>query len=240
MIEKNPAAVKAKTTVLYSEDWHKGVIGIVASRVMESYYRPTIMLTLSNGKVTGSARSVKDFDVYEAIETCSDLLEQFGGHKYAAGLTMKPENVDAFRMKFEKVVSATITDEMLVPRIEIDAEILLNGIYDKEENTSELPRFYRILKQMGPFGPGNMNPIFHVKNVRDTGNSRVVGEEHLKLHVCSVENPEMKFNGIAFGLGNLLTQIQNSSFDIAFSLEENFWNDRTTLQLAVKDIKIIV
>ncbi len=238
MISENPLFLNAKTTVLFNEDWHKGVIGIVASRVIETYYRPTIMLTGSNGKITGSARSIKDYDVYEAIEKCSDLLEQFGGHKYAAGLTMKKENLEAFIEKFERVVSQNITEEILTPKIEIDAEIFFENIFQKGENTNEIPRFYRILKQMGPFGPGNMNPVFKVSGLRDAGYSKVVGENHLKLYVCSEKNPELKLNGIAFGLGHLLEDIRKKSFSLAFSLEENFWNDKLSLQLSVKDIRI--
>jgi single-stranded-DNA-specific exonuclease len=238
MIANNTESETAKTTVLFNEDWHKGVIGIVASRVIETYYRPTIMLTGSNGKITGSARSVKDYDIYEAIEKCSDLLEQFGGHKYAAGLTMKKENLQAFIEKFEKVVSQNITEEILTPKIEIDAEIFLESIFQKGENVNEIPRFYRILKQMGPFGPGNMNPVFKVSGLKDTGYSKVVGENHLKLSVCPEKNPELKLNGIAFGLGHLLADVQKKTFSLAFSLEENFWNDKLTLQLSVKDIRI--
>jgi single-stranded-DNA-specific exonuclease len=238
MIAQNPNVETAKTTVLYYEDWHKGVIGIVASRVIETYYRPTIMLTGANGKITGSARSVKDYDVYEAIEKCSGLLEQFGGHKYAAGLTMKIENLDAFIEKFETVVSENITDEILTPKIEIDAEIFLENIYQKGENTNEIPKFYRVLKQMGPFGPGNMSPVFVVNNLKDAGYSKIVGESHLKLYVSPANNPELKLNGIAFGLGHLLPEIQKKTFNLAFSFEENFWNDKSSLQLAVKDIKI--
>lgn len=238
MIAQNPNVETAKTTVLYHEDWHKGVVGIVASRVIETYYRPTIILTGANGKITGSARSVKDYDVYEAIEKCSDLLEQFGGHKYAAGLTMKIENLDAFIEKFETVVAENITDEILTPKIEIDAEIFLENIYQKGENTNEIPKFYRVLKQMGPFGPGNMNPVFVVKNLKDAGYSKIVGESHLKLYVCPVNNLALKLNGIAFGLGHLLPDIQKKTFSLAFSFEENFWNDKSSLQLAVKDIKI--
>ncbi len=237
MIENNPEWHHAKTTVLYNENWHKGVIGIVASRVMETYYRPTIMLTSSNGKITGSARSVRDFDVYDAIDACSDLLEQFGGHKYAAGLTMELNNLKAFQKKFEEVVSKTISDELLIPMIEIDDEIGFDTIFDKGENTHSIPKFYRVLKQIGPFGPENMNPVFRVNNVIDTGYSKIVGEEHLKLYVATKEHPDIKINGIAFGMAHLFGRIQNEPFDMVFTLEENFWNDKSTLQLSVKDIR---
>lgn len=228
----------SKTTVLFNESWHKGVIGIVASRVMESYYRPTIMLTESNGKITGSARSVKDFDIYEAIEKCSDLLEQFGGHKYAAGLTLKKENLEAFKIKFEKTVAETIPDEFLIPTIEIDSKLMFENIFAAGENSNEIPKFYRILKQIGPFGPGNMNPVFRTDDLQDTGYSKIVGENHLKLYVCPKNNPNLKLNGIAFGMGHLLTEIQQKNFDMVFTIEENFWNDKLSLQLSVKDIKI--
>lgn len=237
MIESNAVFKNLKTTVLYNENWHKGVIGIVASRVMETYYRPTIMLTSSNGKATGSARSVRDFDIYEAIDKCSDLLEQFGGHKYAAGLTMDVKNVEAFQKKFEKIVNETIHPDLLIPMIEIDDEISFETIFEKGENTNEVPKFYRVLKQLGPFGPENMNPVFRVNNVIDTGYSKVVGEDHLKLYICTKENTSIKLNGIAFGMGHLLKEIQNKSFDIVFTLEENYWNEKTTIQLAVKDIQ---
>lgn len=158
MIDGSEELIKRKSTVLFHPDWHKGVIGIVASRLIERYYRPTIVLTESNGMATGSARSVKDFDVYDAIEACSDLLEQFGGHKYAAGLSMKLENLAAFQKKFEEVVSSTIKDHMLIPEIAIDAELKLSDI---------TPKFFRILKQFEPFGPGNMSPVFMSKNIVD-------------------------------------------------------------------------
>lgn len=238
MIATDPTLLNSKTTVLYSENWHKGVIGIVASRVMETWYRPTIILTGSNGKIAGSARSVKDFDLYEAIESCSDLLEQFGGHKYAAGLTMKKENLQKFIAKFERVVSDSITDEMLKPRIEVDAEIDFSELFLPGENPHEIPKFFRILKQMGPFGPGNMNPVFRVNNVKDAGFSRVVAEEHLKLHVAGNNQPNLKLNGIAFRYGHLLDELQKNPFDLVFTLEENYWNDKTSLQLSVKDIRI--
>jgi len=173
LIEESEDHKYRKSTVLYNSAWHKGVIGIVASRLTEKYYRPTIVLTKSNDEnnmVSGSARSVKDFDVYNAIESCSDLLEQFGGHMYAAGLTMKEENVEEFIQRFEEVVSSTIEDRMLVREVEIDAELNLNDINQK---------FFNILKQFAPFGPGNMSPIFKSSNVRDNGRGKVVGNNHL-------------------------------------------------------------
>ena len=231
-IEDNAELQDKKTTVLYSENWHKGVIGIVASRLIETHYRPTIILTESNGKATGSARSVKDFDVYDAIDACSDLLEQFGGHKYAAGLTMKLENLDAFTQKFEEVVNEQIDDELLIPQINIDAALNLNQITDK---------FNKVLKQFAPTGPGNMRPVFMSENVFITSNSRKIGEDktHLRLEVFQEENPEIKFNCIAFGMGHILDDLdEGMPISIAYNIEENHWQGNTTLQLNLKDIKV--
>jgi single-stranded-DNA-specific exonuclease len=230
MIAENTSLQTKKTTVLFQENWHKGVIGIVASRLIETHYRPTIILTESNGKATGSARSVKDFDVYNAIDACSDLLEQFGGHKYAAGLTMKLENLDAFIEKFEEVVNEQIDDELLIPQVNIDAKLELNQINDK---------FYSILKQFAPTGPSNMRPVFMSENVFSTYNSRIVGENHLKLEVFQEENPDLKFACIAFNMGHLLDDIaEGVPFSIVYNIEENTWNGNTTLQLSIKNLKI--
>ncbi|PCI94494.1 MAG: single-stranded-DNA-specific exonuclease RecJ [Flavobacteriales bacterium] len=232
MIDDNVDLQNKKTTVLYSENWHKGVIGIVASRLIETHYRPTIILTESNGKATGSARSVKDFDVYDAIDACSDLLEQFGGHKYAAGLTMKLENLEAFTEKFEQIVAEQIDPELLIPQIGIDAKLELHQITDK---------FNNILKQFAPTGPGNMRPVFMSENVFMTNRSRKIGEDktHLRLEVFQEENPNIKFNCIGFGLGNVLDDLDEGiPFNIVYNIEENHWNGNTTLQLNLKDIKI--
>jgi single-stranded-DNA-specific exonuclease len=231
IIEKNADLQDKKTTVLYDENWHKGVIGIVASRLIETHYRPTIILTESNGKATGSARSVKDFDVYDAIDACSDLLEQFGGHKYAAGLTMKLENVEAFTQKFEEVVAEQIDPELLIPQINIDAALKLNQITDK---------FNKVLKQFAPTGPGNMRPVFVSENVFITSNSRKIGEDktHLRLEVFQEENPDIKFNCIAFGMAHILDELaEGIPFSMVYNIEENHWNGKTTLQLNLKDIK---
>ena len=229
MIEGDEQLIKQKTTVLFKEDWHKGVIGIVASRCIESYYRPTIILTESNGKATGSARSVKDFSVYEALEQCSDLLEQFGGHKYAAGMTMLKENVSAFQAKFEEIVAASIPDDLLIPEIEIDAELALSEISAK---------FYQILKQFAPFGPENMSPLFITKNVIEKGSARIVGSNHLKLEIVDPANPDYFYPAIAFNLGDKIQLIkQQQPFDVVFSIEENEWNGKVSLQLNVKDIR---
>ncbi len=230
MIAENTALQNKKTTVLFQENWHKGVIGIVASRLIETHYRPTIILTESNGKATGSARSVSGFDVYNAIDACSDLLEQFGGHKYAAGLTMKLENLDAFIEKFEEVVTEQIEEHMLTPQINIDAELKLDQINDS---------FYKILKQFAPTGPGNMRPVFMSENVFCTANSRTVGENHLKMEVFQEENPDLKFSCIGFNLGQQLDEIaEGVPFSMVYNIEENTWNGITTIQLNVKDLKL--
>ena len=236
LIEANEQLKVAKTTVLFHDSWHKGVVGIVASRLTDTYYRPTILLTNNNGKLTGSARSVRDFDVYDAIEACSHLLEQFGGHKYAAGLTLSIENFEAFRDAFEKQVAATIPDELLIPAIEIEEEISFELL--RKSKQEELPRFYRILKQFSPFGPGNMNPVFVAKGLKDSGLARCLKDEHLKMSVYQ-NDKSLQFDAIAFGKGNLLNEIlSGKKFDMAFTLEENYWNGKTSLQLMVKDIRI--
>ncbi|PWE01135.1 single-stranded-DNA-specific exonuclease RecJ [Marinilabilia rubra] len=219
-----------KTTVLFQPEWHKGVIGIVASRLTESYYRPTVVLTASKGMVTGSARSVDGYDLYHAIEACQDLLENFGGHTYAAGLTLKPENIGAFIERFENVVSETIRPDQMIPQIEVDAEISLSEI------TSG---FFKNLKRFRPYGPGNLKPVFVTHNVYDFGTSKVVGKEkeHLKLEMIESTSPTI-VKGIAFGKGHLLKQIKESQpFDICYTIEESVYDDHLPLQLMVKDIK---
>jgi single-stranded-DNA-specific exonuclease len=236
MIGESTILQGRKTTVLFDPGWHKGVVGIVASRLTETYYRPTIMLTQSNGVVSGSARSVKDFDVYEAISACSDLLEQFGGHKFAAGLTMKPENVEAFKQRFEEVVAATITDEMLIPEIEIDAEVNLSDL---------TPSFYNILKQLAPFGPGNMNPVFMTRNVCEKGYTSIVGKNHLKMELIQTSPPAplqkergVSFPAIAFGMDEHYDFVaKKNPFTVCYHINEQEWEGKTYLQLQVKDIK---
>ena len=216
------------TSVVFNETWHKGVIGIVASRLIETYYRPSLVFTKSGNKLAASARSVKGFDVYEALEQCSEFIEQFGGHKYAAGLTLDPEMYTAFKNKFEEVVKNTIDRELLIPEITIDASLELSDIS---------PKFFRILQQMGPFGPQNMKPVFSTTSVRDNGYGKTVGEDksHLKLNIIYGADKKT-YNAIGFGLGDKMKFIQNN-FDIAYSLDENEWNGRTSLQLLLKDIK---
>ncbi len=229
MIESDEKLKAQKTTVLFKKDWHKGVIGIVASRCIENYYRPTIILTESKGMAAGSARSVKGFSVYNAIEACSDLLEQFGGHKYAAGMTMPLENVPAFQKKFEEVVANSIDDDLLIPEIEIDAELNLADIESK---------FYRVLKQFAPFGPLNMKPAFISKGVCEKGQARIVGDNHLKLEVVANKNDARGIAGIAFNMGKKMELLKSGEpFDMVYHIEENEWQGRTTLQLMVQDIK---
>ncbi len=230
MIADNPEMTKRKSTVLFHPEWHKGVIGIVASRLIEKYYRPTIVLTESNGKATGSARSVKNFDVYDAIEACSDLLEQFGGHKYAAGLTLKLENVAAFQQRFEEVVSSTITEQMLIPEIEIDEEISLSDI---------TPKFFRVLKQFSPFGPGNMAPVFVSKGLVDKGYVRIVGNNHLKMDLQAGIDSDLAFSSIAFGQAQHFDEVlRKKTFSACYAIEENVFNGTVSLQLNVKDMKM--
>jgi single-stranded-DNA-specific exonuclease len=230
IIEQSATYKERKTTVLYHPDWHKGVVGIVASRLTEKYYRPTIILTESNGKATGSARSVKDFDVYDAIEACADLLEQFGGHKYAAGLTLKIENIEAFQKRFEEVVSATIEEHMLTPEIEIDSELELHQI---------TPKFFNVLKQFAPFGPGNMAPVFFTKHLLDKGFVRIVGNNHLKMDVQSAMNPRASFAAIAFGQAEHFNGVLSKKiFSACYAIEENVFNGNVSLQLNIKDLKM--
>lgn len=231
MLSNEQDMSEKRATVLYNSKWHKGVVGIVASRLIESYYRPTVILTASNGMATGSARSVTGYDIYQAIEKCSDLLENFGGHMYAAGLTMKIDNVSKFRERFEKIVSETILDEQLVPQIEIDSELKLAEI---------TPKFFRILKQFQPFGPENMAPVFLSENVSDNGEGRIVGpsKEHIKLGIIHEDEPFKSYPAIAFQQANNFDYIRSgNSFDICYSIDENNFREKSTIQLNIKDIK---
>lgn len=228
VIGASEVLMKRKTTVVYNEAWNKGVIGIVASRLTETYYRPTIVLTASNGFLTGSARSVPGFDLYEALLGCADLLEQFGGHKFAAGLTMKAENIDSFSDRFESVVAASIPEELLCPEIKIDAAIALSQIDGK---------FQRILAQMAPFGPDNMAPVFVTHRVFCVGNPYIVGLKHLKLTIK--QQNSSTFDCIGFNLGAYHKDIKpGQPFSICYTIEENVWREQRRLQLSVKAIKI--
>ncbi|GGB86689.1 single-stranded-DNA-specific exonuclease RecJ [Flavobacterium suaedae] len=227
-IEQNNEQEKY-TTVVYNEDWHKGVIGIVASRLTETYYRPTLVFTKSGDKLAASARSVKGFDVYNALDACSDYIEQFGGHMYAAGLTLKEEQYLGFKNKFEEVVQQTIPQDLLTPEITIDAELDFTAITN---------RFYRILKQFEPFGPGNMTPIFLTRNVKDSGYGKTVGAEGTHLKLFLKREDEKGYSAIGFGMANKKDLACNGEFfDAVYSVDENTWNGVTSLQLRLRDIK---
>lgn len=231
MIAQDKRLQHCYSTVLFNPSWHKGVVGIVASRLIETYYRPTIILTQTGDLATGSARSVQGYDLYQAIEACSDLLENFGGHMYAAGLTMKVDKVEEFKRRFEEHVSKTITPEMLLPQIDIDARISLDDITEK---------FFSVLKQFQPFGPGNMSPVFMAENVYDSGEARLVGseKEHLKLTLVQ-EGSTQKFDAIAFQMAEYYKPIHyGQPFDACFAVHENNFKGKITLQLRVKDIKL--
>lgn len=231
MISDDQRTVNSRTTVLYNPNWKKGVIGIVASRLIETYYRPTVILTESNGFATGSARSVQGYDLYAAIEACSDLLESFGGHMFAAGLTLKKENIRPFMDRFEQYVNSTISDEQLVPRIFIDTELSFSEINED---------YFRTMSQFQPFGPENMSPVFISKNVFDTGSGRMVGSsgEHLKLDLCQESTGQKSFSAIAFSQANHFEYIKGGNpFDICYSLEMNEFRGNRNLQLNVRDIK---
>jgi single-stranded-DNA-specific exonuclease len=215
-----------KSTVVFNSGWHKGVIGIVASRLTEHFYRPTVVLTEHEGKVTGSARSVKGFDLYEALYACREQMIQFGGHKFAAGLTMLPEKVDDFRNHFERVVSATITPEQLIPEIEIDAEINFTDI---------TPLFYKLINEFAPFGPDNMKPIFVAKGVKETGWSKLLKERHIKF---SLKQNGVTLSGIGFDMAHKMELLKENEIDVVFQIDENEWQGNKSLQLMVKDIRM--
>lgn len=218
-----------KSTIVYNPHWHQGVIGIVASRLIEHFYRPTIVFTESNGLITGSARSIKDFDIYDAIDACGDLLEHFGGHKYAAGLSLKFENLGKFKERFERIVAEQVTERMMTPEVEVDSVLKLRDINSK---------FWRILKQFAPFGPGNMAPIFQTVRVIDTGYGRIVGEKHIKLTVVHPDISGYPIGAIAFQQKDQFVHIEKSrEVNICYHVEENRWNGSVNLQLNIKDIK---
>jgi len=221
-----------KSTVVYSQDWHKGVIGIVASRLIEVFFRPTVVLTESNGMYSGSARSVPGFNLYNAVEHCSDLLENFGGHMYAAGLTLKPENYEKFKACFERYVAENITKDQLTPSINADLLIEVKHINHK---------FYKILKQFAPYGPNNMKPVFISRHVFDNGQGKIVGKngEHLKLKVIQHLGDNLTIDAIGFGFGEFYDKIKNyHPFDICYTIEENVFMGRKNLQMLIRDIKL--
>ena len=239
MIAANPELQNKNTTVLYSPTWHKGVIGIVASRLIETYYRPTIILSKSGDVVSGSARSVREFDVYNALQACTNELLQFGGHKYAAGLTIAEDKVEEFRTKFESIVQQTIRRDQLIPQIEIDSVIEFQELVP-DIPRNPLPKLYRILERFAPFGPSNRRPVFVTHDVVDNGYSKAIGadESHLKLNIKQEKHPHIIVSGIAFKFGHLAEMVKSGEpFSIAYTLELNEWNNQVNLQLNVKDIR---
>ena len=231
MVMSGDALCADKVTIVYNPVWNKGVVGIVASRLVEAYYRPTVVLTKSNGMVTGSARSVQGFDLYEAIESCADLLENFGGHVYAAGLTLKEEHLDEFCRRMNDFIGDKIVPEMLVPVIELDSRLDFSQI---------TPKFFRILKQFQPFGPGNANPVFLTEDVYDAGNGRKVGAGgvHMKLDLMQESQPYHQIAAIAFNMSDFYDYIKaGNPIDICYCLVENFYRGNSTMQLRLKDMK---
>ena len=231
MVQEGKALAHENATIVYNPKWNKGVVGIVASRLVEAFYKPTVVLTKSNGFVTGSARSVAGFDLYEAIENCADLLENFGGHIYAAGLTLKEENLPEFARRMDEFISGKITTEMLVPVIDVDAKLDFSQV---------TPKFFRILKQFQPFGPGNNNPIFVTENVYDAGNGRKVGAGgvHMKLDLIQESQPYHQIAAIAFNMSEYYDYIREGNpFDVCYAMVENYYRGNSTLQLRVRGIK---
>jgi single-stranded-DNA-specific exonuclease len=226
MLLADPSLQSKKSTVVFDAGWHKGVIGIVASRLLEKYYRPTIVITKSGDILAGSARSIPGFNIHAGLEHCSDLLFGFGGHYFAAGMTLLPENFTAFKERFEAIADTSLTEDQMIPELEIHAELTLHDL---------TPGFYNILEQMEPFGPENSKPVFCVRNVNNTG-CRIVKEEHVRFEI---EKNGIKISGIGFGMAEKYNQLeQNSKLDIVFHLEENNFRDVTSLQLKVIDFDI--
>ena len=230
MVEAGQCLARENVTIVYNPSWNKGVVGIVASRLVEAFYKPTVVLTKSNGFVTGSARSVQGFDLYQSIENCADLLENFGGHVYAAGLTLKEENLEEFARRMDSFIAGKITQEMLTPVVEIDSMLDFSQI---------TPKFFRILKQFQPFGPGNSNPIFVTEDVYDAGNGRKVGAGgvHMKLDLIQESQPYHQIAAIAFNMADYYDYIREGNpFDVCYSIVENYYRGNSTLQLRIKDL----
>ncbi|MGV3629643.1 MAG: single-stranded-DNA-specific exonuclease RecJ [Bacteroidota bacterium] len=235
-IQSNAAFKERKTTVVFNEKWHKGVIGIVASRLIENHYKPTIVLTESNGKITGSARSIKGLNIHDALEKCHAHLEQFGGHAYAAGMTLEKHQLEPFMARFEEVVQSTLPDSELVPEQHIDYDLGFTEIYTHGENVYEIPKFKRILNQLEPHGPGNMKPVFISRNIY-VEDLRVLKDVHVKL-VLSQPDTGIEMQGIAFNMAHKLDLLTSRRpVDILYTLETNSWNNKETLQLNIKDIR---
>ena len=231
MVQSGAALSSSAATIVYNPNWNKGVVGIVASHLVEAFYKPTIVLTKSNDFITGSARSVAGFDLYEAIDSCADLMENFGGHVYAAGLTLREENLPEFVRRIEEFISKRITQEMLTPFTEIDARLEFSQI---------TPKFFRLLKQFQPFGPGNTNPVFQTENVYDGGKGRKVGADgvHMKLDLIDEKQPFHQIPAIAFNMSEYFDYIKaGNPFDICYSIVENYYRGNSTLQLRIKDIR---
>ena len=226
MVEQSERLMNKYSMVLQGEGWSKGVIGIVASRMVEQFYKPTIVFSLNDGMLTGSARSIKTFDIHEAIGACGELVEQFGGHKYAAGLSIKVENFDAFADKFESIVRQTITDEDLIPVVEYDLEI---------DTQSITPGMMKILKQLSPFGPGNAIPVFRTNNLKAHQSAKILKDRHLKMQI---NTPHGNMDSIGFGLAEYWPSVTDGqSFHACYCIEENTFNGRTNMQLRLQDIK---
>ena len=233
-IERNPAMKELKSTVIYNPKWMKGIVGIVASRLIETYYRPTVVLTMSNGFVTGSARSVPGFDLYQAVESCSDLLENFGGHMYAAGLTMRPENVEEFTRRFNAYVEENIDPQMLMPQVDIDSELLFSDI---------TPAFRKDLNRFQPFGPGNTAPVFATYGVSNHGDAKLVGVEceHLRMDLIQRQKPNTKIQSIAFQQPTHYEWVRSGRpIDVCYQIVENHYRGTVTTQLRIKDIKPVM
>lgn len=229
-LHSDDAHQNKKSTLIFSEHWHKGILGIVCNRIQEHYYRPTIVLSKSGKFYTGSARSVKGYNLYNAINNCSDILESFGGHAFAAGLTIKPENLEAFAKQFEKIVNDTISDDLLIPTVEVDLNLPLNEVQEG---------FFKVLNQFEPFGVGNDQPVFRCDQVKALPGLRVVGKNHLKMDIVDAENPSIRIPAIAFNQIKHLDHISRGKpFKVCYSLEINEWKGRKTLQANIRDIKV--
>lgn len=231
MVQSGRCLSNANATIVYNPKWNKGVVGIVASRLVEAYYRPTVVLTKSNGFVTGSARSISGFDLYEAIESCADLLENFGGHMYAAGLTLKEENLGEFARRMDAFVEGHIIKEMTTPVVEVDARLDFAQIN---------PKFFRILKQFQPFGPGNHNPVFETENVYDAGTGRKVGAGgvHMKLDLIQESQPYHQIPSIAFNMADFYDYIKEGNpFDVCYTIVENYYRGNSSIQLRIRDLR---
>ena len=231
MVQNGNCLASKNATIVYNPKWSKGVVGIVASRLVEAFYKPTVVLTKSNGFVTGSARSISGFDLYEAIESCADLLENFGGHVYAAGLTLKEENLPEFSRRMDEFVSNKASTEMMIPVVDVDAKLDFSQI---------TPKFFRILKQFQPFGPGNNNPIFVTENVYDAGSGRKVGAGgvHVKLDLIQESQPYHQIPAIAFNMSEYYDYIREGNpFDVCYAIVENYYRGNSSIQLRIRDMR---